>query len=132
MPGFPTENVQRHFTSRSREEALDEAFKFFRLVKEACGRYDEPLRGETRLLDFGVGWGRIVRTFMKDVAGSNIFGVDVNDHILSVCRELVPWGTYLRCRHGERLAFEDGTFDLLTEFSVLALVGFVCLPYVGL
>ncbi|HJQ85266.1 MAG TPA: class I SAM-dependent methyltransferase [Candidatus Binatia bacterium] len=120
MPGFPVEAEQRLFTSHAGAAALEEALAFFGLVKEACRRFAAPLGPATRLLDFGVGWGRIVRTFMKDVPAKNIVGVDVNEHILSVCRSLVGYGTYHVCRYGEPLPLPERAFDVATAFSVFS------------
>jgi ubiquinone/menaquinone biosynthesis C-methylase UbiE len=120
MPRFPPEEEQRLFTSWSRERALEEAFAFFRIVKEACQQLGSPLGPDSRLLDFGVGWGRIVRTFMKDVPARNIVGIDVNEHAIERCRSLVSFGRYLLWRSGEPLPLETAEVDVVTAFSVFS------------
>ena len=33
---------------------------------------------DSRVLDFGCGWGRVIRFFLKDVAPWNLVGVDID------------------------------------------------------
>lgn len=120
FPGFPPDSTQVRFTSLAQEGALDEALRFYGVVRAGCAKHKRPLGTATRLLDFGVGWGRICRTFMRDVPAQSIFGVDVNEQILATCRELVPWGQYSLCTNGAPLAFERGAFNLVVAFSVFS------------
>jgi ubiquinone/menaquinone biosynthesis C-methylase UbiE len=120
VPGFPSSELQVLSTSHAWDDALAEAFAFFRIVKEACAARRQPVGPRTRLLDFGVGWGRIIRMFLKDVRASGIHGVDVSDLMVSTCRSIMPVGTYEQCRHGEPLPFADASFDVVTAFSVFS------------
>lgn len=120
MPGFPDAHTQVLFTSMSNEQAIEEAFTFFEIAKRACRSYSSPLNASTRLLDFGVGWGRITRTFARDISAQNLYGVDVYAPVLELCRKLMPVGTYTQCIHGQPLDFPEGSFDLATAFSVFS------------
>ncbi|MHB8872545.1 MAG: class I SAM-dependent methyltransferase [Myxococcaceae bacterium] len=120
FPGFPEESVQVMFTSWKREEALEESYRFFKIAKAACAKHGHPLSKSTRMLDFGVGWGRICRMFMKDVPADNIVGVDVNEDILSTCRSIVPYGTFMQCANGQPLSLPAGGLDLAVAFSVFS------------
>lgn len=76
----------------------------------------KPL-GDARVLDFGLGWGRLARFFARDVAPGSLLGVDPTEDILEVCRrsrvpaELAP-SEFLP----ETLPFEE--IDLAYSFSV--------------
>lgn len=120
FPGFPDEATQVLFTSLKWDEALDEAYSFFKIAKNAMQVFGDPLNGDTQYLDFGVGWGRITRMFLKDLDPANINGVDVTPEILSVCRELMDVGVYKLCQPRGRLDFADQSFDLVTAFSVFS------------
>src|SRR4051812_5291894 len=87
FPGFPDEGTQVLFTSHKWETALDEAFTFFQIAKNACASFAEPLGPKTRYLDFGVGWARIIRMFLKDIAPQHLYGVDVTPQILAICKQ---------------------------------------------
>jgi ubiquinone/menaquinone biosynthesis C-methylase UbiE len=120
FPGFPDEATQVLFTSHKWDAALDEAFTFFKIAKNASQDFDKPLGPNTRYLDFGVGWARIVRMFLKDLSAANISGVDVTPEILGVCKSLMPVGEFKLCQPRGRLDFADSSFDLVTAFSVFS------------
>ncbi len=120
MPSFPKDTTQVLFTSHKNEAALDEAIRFRELVRRAGTEYGLGWGPDTKLLDFGVGWGRISRTFLKDVAPENLHGVDVNADILKTCKELMPYGTYTQCHNGKPLAYPAKSFDVIVAFSVFS------------
>jgi ubiquinone/menaquinone biosynthesis C-methylase UbiE len=120
FPGFPDEATQVLFTSRKWEAALDEAYQFYKIVKKSAEKYDMPLSMSTRYLDFGVGWGRIVRIFLKDLSSSNISGVDVTPQILEICKSLMPVGVFKLSEPRGKLDFSNEAFDLVTAFSVFS------------
>jgi ubiquinone/menaquinone biosynthesis C-methylase UbiE len=120
FPGFPDEATQVLFTSTKWEAALDEAYLFYKIVKNASQAFAKPLGRDTRYLDFGIGWARITRMFLKDVSPANICGVDVTPEILSVCKALMPVGEYKLCQPRGRLDYDDESFDLVTAYSVFS------------
>jgi SAM-dependent methyltransferase len=119
FPGFPSAQLQAQFVGSSFEGALNEAGKFYsdakRLYIEQAG---EQLSSLTRILDFGVGWGRIIRFFWRDVGESNLFGVDVDPDILDVCKETKVPGNFSKIQPLGYLPFPDGYFDFVFAYSV--------------
>ena len=120
FPAFPDPATQMLFNGSPPQQGLAEAFAFFRIVKDACAAHGRPLGPTTRLLDFGVGWARVLRCFMKDVPPDHLFGVDVNPDILAFCRRHVPAATYAACTPGAPLPYADGSFDVIESFSVFS------------
>lgn len=120
LPAFPHPSTQELFTSRKHRNALEEAFRYFRVVKSAAAAHGRPLGKDTQLLDFGVGWGRIARYFLRDVPAQNILGVDVNPEILAECKALLPDIRYLVCAQDQKLDVKDGSIDVVTAFSVFS------------
>ena len=59
------EEIQQQFVGASYEHALYEAYLFYRLVKTYAHNLSVPLNKERKILDFGCGWGRIIRFFSK-------------------------------------------------------------------
>ncbi|MBB5864295.1 class I SAM-dependent methyltransferase [Xanthomonas sp. 3058] len=116
LPGFPSVYQQEVFVGKSNEVALAEAFTFYKIVK--AGSY--PLRSNSRVLDFGVGWGRIIRFFLNDVDPSNLYGVDVDEAILDVARSTGVPGNLSCVGSNARLAHNDGVFDVIYAFSVFS------------
>lgn len=116
LPGFPPKQQQEVFVGKSNEVALAEAFDFYQRVKAAS----YPLRRSSPVLDFGVGWGRIIRFFLNDVDAENLHGVDVDEAIIEVARSTGVAGTLSTIGPNARLEHEDGHFEVIYAFSVFS------------
>ena len=116
LPGFPSRYQQEVFVGKSNEDALAEAFTFYRMVKAGS----QPLRRKSRILDFGVGWGRIIRFFLNDVDPSSLHGVDVDPEIIEVARSTGVAGNLVVIAPNARLAYDDASFEVIYAFSVFS------------
>lgn len=118
FPGFPTNELQERFVGSSNEKTLREAFEFYRFLKESAHKAKNPLRRESRFLDFGCGWGRYLRFFWKDVDEDNLFGCDVDQDIVNICHSLNVPGQ-IDCIDPEgTLPYPDRFFDTMMAYSV--------------
>jgi SAM-dependent methyltransferase len=115
VPRGPSVDVQARYVGSSGGAAMRECFPFFQLTKKFSGQ----LSG-VRVLDFGVGWGRVIRLFAHDVPESHLFGVDVDPSILEVCRETEVPGQLRLIEPGAQLPFADATFGLAYAYSVFS------------
>ncbi|GBQ84519.1 class I SAM-dependent methyltransferase [Asaia krungthepensis] len=120
MPGFPAPDVQREIHGHADEVSLHEAYMFFRETKAYCGYAGAPLRAETRVLDFGCGWGRILRLFMKDIRPENLFGIDSTSRFLMEARRCNPAVSFLAGGTTPPTPVRDGYFNLIVAFSVFS------------
>jgi ubiquinone/menaquinone biosynthesis C-methylase UbiE len=118
FPSFPSQELQTKFVGSADEQSLREASVFYQLVKQSSEKYDAPLTRTSRVLDFGCGWGRYLRFFMKDVDEANLYGCDTNDKILDVCRETGVPGTLSRIEPLGNLPYPDDHFDMIMAYSV--------------
>jgi SAM-dependent methyltransferase len=116
VPSGPPPHIQAQFVGWSGEAAMRQCYSFYKVVKRD---YDGDL-ATARLLDFGVGWGRVIRLFAHDVPEPQLFGVDVDPDILQVCADTGVPGVMARVDPGAPLPFEDGTFDLAYAYSVFS------------
>jgi SAM-dependent methyltransferase len=91
-------------------------FAFYQLAKRLYG----PGIAGARVLDFGVGWGRLIRLFAHDVPADQLFGVDVDGDILQVCAETGVPGSLSQVEPGGPLPFGDAEFGLAYAFSVFS------------
>lgn len=116
IPSGPPPHVQSRFVGRSGEAAMQECFPFYQLTK---GVYGGDLSKE-RVLDFGVGWGRLIRLFAHDVPEAQLHGIDVEPTILDVCAETGVPGDMRQVEPGGRLPYENGWFGLAYAYSVFS------------
>ena len=97
LPKFPSSELQTRTTGVSGERTLKPAFEFYRFCISSCNLIGKPLSAESVLLDFGVGWGRIARFFLREVPTSSIFGLDVQKIFISICKDLFESENFFQC-----------------------------------
>ena len=120
MPGFATEQIQRNFVGSSNEQTLREAYNFYTYVKETCKSLGRPITANSKILDFGCGWGRFIRFFLKDVKEENILGVDVDPEIINICQSSVGYGNFEVVNSQPPTNIETGSIDLIYAYSVFS------------
>jgi SAM-dependent methyltransferase len=120
LPGFPAPELQAQFVGLDGERALDEAFAFYRLCKRALRRYSSPLGPGDRVLDFGCGWARIARFFLKDVAAPDLFCVDPMPAAIELCRTLGAPGNIQLISDLPPIGLQTESFKLAYAFSVFS------------
>jgi hypothetical protein len=114
LPSLPPDEVQKNFTGRSGRPNIELAFQFYSFIRENYLRTDEPT-----IMDFGSGWGRIARLFLRDTR--DIWAVDTHPVALEWMRK-----TQLPVRVVESKPLppipELGAtrFDLIYAFSVFS------------
>jgi ubiquinone/menaquinone biosynthesis C-methylase UbiE len=91
---FPENELQNRIHGNSGATSITEAAKFFKFVKQHTYRNSNNAAGK-RLLDFGSGWGRVIRPFMRDFEFSNLYGFEPNFLYCSLARTLNPYVTFL-------------------------------------
>jgi SAM-dependent methyltransferase len=72
------------------------------------------------ILDFGCGWGRIYRFFLRHCESGRLVGVDIDNECIALCRDAMPYGTFATCDSMPPLPFDEGSFDLVTAYSVFS------------
>jgi SAM-dependent methyltransferase len=120
LPRFPPDELQRQFVGSAGENTIREAFTFYRVVKDYAARLGKPLAPRTRVLDFGCGWGRIIRVFLRDVYSENLYGVDVVPTVIDICKQTFPYGTFSVVEAWPPTAFNAETFDCIYAYSVFS------------
>jgi hypothetical protein len=71
LPSLPPDEVQKAFTGISGKKNIEQAFAFYKFILKNCISKKQPI-----IMDFGSGWGRITRLFLRDTLAENIFAVD--------------------------------------------------------
>jgi len=120
MPRFPDDELQRNSVGYAGEPALREIFQLSVLVQKYAQQAGRPLNTETRLLDFGCGWGRITRLFLKQIKAAHIQGIDVDPMFVQVCRSTIPGVRFDQVPALPPTPFPDASFDVVTGYSVMS------------
>jgi len=120
MPGFPEDSIQKQFVGSTQRDALQEGFNFYKVVKQYCQSLGNPIRPNTKIVDFGCGWGRITRFFFKDIHPENIFGLDVDFDMISFCSTSLHCGTYQTVNPEPPTEFKDNSVDIIFAYSVFS------------
>jgi len=120
MPRFPDDVLQTNTVGHAGAQPLREAALFFAAVDRYMKRLGRPLGPSTRLLDFGCGWGRILRLFLRDCKAAHLQGVDVDPMLVDVCRSTFPYATFDQVEPLPPTSFADGSFDVITAYSVFS------------
>lgn len=120
LPGMPDEQTQLNFTGRSGHLALSEAFAAYKLFKGILEKNSKDLSECSAVLDFGCGWGRIIRFFLKDVDESGLWGIDCYKEMIDLCKM-----QNLRCNLEAinpmpPTRFAPDTFDMIYLYSVFS------------
>jgi SAM-dependent methyltransferase len=118
MPLLPSAELQLRWNGATGLELLTEGKVFYRRARAAFADDAELPLDRARVLDFGCGWGRLTRFFMRDLAPGNLFGCDAVQSILEVCRESGVPAELARCEVRPSSLPFDTEFDLVFAFSV--------------
>ncbi|MCC3591004.1 MAG: class I SAM-dependent methyltransferase [Microcoleus sp. PH2017_29_MFU_D_A] len=120
LPGFPPDEIQRNSVGSSGKLALGEGFKFYSEIKCYAANLGLPLTRDSRILDFGCGWGRMIRFFLKDVVADNLHGIDVDPEMIDICVNTVRQGNYSIVKPEPPTEFANNSFDVVYAYSVFS------------
>src|ERR1043166_1367872 len=120
LPKLPDDQLQKNFVGSSGANALREGFQFYQAIKRRCSEFGRPISPDRRILDFGCGWGRITRFFLKEVQAENLVGVDVDPDIIQICKETIGEGQYQTVSSHPPSHFPDRSFDVIFAYSVFS------------
>jgi cyclopropane fatty-acyl-phospholipid synthase-like methyltransferase len=117
-PPLPPEEFQRAWVGNAGIETFREAMAFCRLLKSTLAGAGFELGPRSRLLDIGVGWGRIYRVLLRETA--QIVGTDTVPHCIELCRQALPNGEFEISPQSPPYRFADGEFDVVYLYSIFS------------
>lgn len=120
LPALPSEELQLTFTGSAGEATLREGWQAFGLFRSIYEKHGGRITATTDVLDFGCGWGRIIRYFNRDVRPGHLYGADINPTVLDYCRSSNPWASFHKIDVLPPSPFENGSFDLIYAYSVFS------------
>ncbi len=120
LPRVPPIEVQLRFNADSGQSNLRAATTFYSTVKRYVASCGGKLGAESRVLDFGCGWGRLIRFFLRDVLGDNLHGLDVDAEAIETCEDTMLYGRYRQIQPFAPTDFAADSFDLIFAYSVFS------------
>jgi len=120
LPSFPSDLIQSNTTGQCGLPTISEAFVFYR---DCVGTFAElgcAVQERDRVLDFGVGWGRIARFFLRDVPLDNIYGIDVTSEFIDICKKSFESNNFTTCQPLPPTAFPNDYFNFVVAYSVFS------------
>ncbi len=132
FPPMPDAEIQRNTVGQAGAGAINEAWAF---TAECLARFRQTQRfsAERRtLLDFGTGWARIARCFLRDFNATEIIGADIDPDLIAICRQTFPGPSFFVCEPMPPLAITDESMDFITGYSVFShLSEAACLAWIS-
>ena len=119
FPAFPDDDMQRHIHGSFGANAVAEASDFFRFVKANTYRTAPAALGK-RILDFGAGWGRTIRPFMRDFEFADLYGFEPDFLFCTLARSLNPYVAFLSDAATPTGRLPGHFFDLACSWSVFS------------
>jgi SAM-dependent methyltransferase len=119
FPGFPETQVQERMHGQSGAATLGEARDFYGFIKSRP-ELRKKLHPSANFLDFGAGWGRMARVFMRDFDLCNIYGFEPNRAYCALARSLNPYVCFLNGDFTPDGTLPPNRFDLVVGWSVFS------------
>lgn len=116
LPAMVPIEVQARLHGTSGVDAMRGALKFRDIVLNSI----KPLKSDSTLLDFGCGWGRHIRTFLKDFRCENIYAVDIDPSNIGLINEFLPGVNGIVCHENVKLPIQSQSIELVISFSVFS------------
>jgi SAM-dependent methyltransferase len=120
LPALPDEATQLLYTALKGDAALHEAFGFYLAFKEQYKKHKGEIKNTHSVLDFGCGWGRIIRFFIKDFQATNIWGCDPVPGMIELCKEQNIWCNFETIDTAPPTSFLENQFDAIYSYSVFS------------
>lgn len=120
LPAFPDATLQANTTGLSGDAAIRQAGAFHDDVASALAAAGAPLQRDSAILDFGCGWGRIGRMFLRDTSARTIHGIDVDPEFVALCRKLFDSDNFSVCKPFPPSHLAAAGYDLVVAYSVFS------------
>jgi SAM-dependent methyltransferase len=119
FPHFASEEIQQRTHGTSGVTALKEAADFYKFIA-AKPFFAEKTEPGACFLDFGTGWGRIARFFLRDFDLNCFFGFEPHRTTCYLARSLDPYLCVLNGGYLPDQTLPANRFDLVVGWSVFS------------
>lgn len=118
LPTIPPDEVQIHWTGACGKALLMQSLAFTKSLVAGYSAITGQSLQDARILDYGCGWGRLIRLLYQFTSYEQIFAVDPWSESIQICKDHnVKANLALSDRLPSQLPF-DCKFNLIFAFSV--------------
>lgn len=118
FPSMTSEEIQKNWTGSHGQALLNQSLAFIKTMVFGYAAVTGKKIENANILDYGCGWGRLIRLLYKYVSVENIYGVDPWDESINICNQNRVKGNLAISDYVPlSLPFEQ-RFDLIYAFSV--------------
>lgn len=119
LPSMASDEVQRRWTGACGRKLLGQSISFVRATALRFHSFTGRSLDDCKMLDFGCGYGRLIRLMYYFTNPDNIWGVDPWEVSIGFCRAAGMPGKFAisECLP-EELPVDDARFDFIYAFSV--------------
>jgi len=119
LPVMPPDEIQIAWTGASGKALLEQSISFIRAVEEFYEHNIGRSLQQANILDYGCGWGRLIRLLYKFSSPENIYGCDAWEQSLKLCKDFRVRANLDICDEiPKSVPFDGVKFDLIYAFSV--------------
>jgi SAM-dependent methyltransferase len=119
LPRMAPDDVQDSWTGSHGHTLLLQSCAFARVLENGFMRHTGRLLDGMKILDYGCGWGRLMRLMYKFTAPENLYGCDPWDRSIELCKESHLAGNFAISQYlPTEPPFPGQKFDLIYAFSV--------------
>ena len=119
FPTFPPDEMQNRIHGHCGAHSIVEAGTFYKFACDhGLAGPTAPWYGKGYMLDFGAGWGRILRQFMRDFPLSQIIGFEPNARLCTVARSNNPFVSFLSGDYLPTGILPAQRFNLIVGWSI--------------
>jgi SAM-dependent methyltransferase len=119
LPEMASAQTQQAFTGSHGSTLLVESVAFVKAVIAAWERFGNSPLARAKILDYGCGYGRLLRLFLHAADPANLLACDPWDKAIDLCRQArIPCDLQVTSYLPDRLPYPDQFFHLAYAFSV--------------
>lgn len=119
LPNMTPQAIQERWTGHSGLTLLLQSIAFVQRIRTGYNALSGKRLEDATVLDYGCGYGRLLRLMMRYVDLDKLHGCDPWDVSLGHARaDNIPVALRQSDIFPERLPYEDGTFDFIYAFSI--------------
>lgn len=119
LPKMPSDDVQDSWTGNHGHTLLFQTCAFARSIENGFLKHAGRSLHDAKILDYGCGWGRIIRLMYAFTAPENVYGCDPWDKSIDLCKDADIKANLAVCDYlPTSVPFGEIKFDLIYAFSV--------------